>query len=377
MTAAPSMKALRQHKQYDPLVVEDVPVPTADAGSAVVQVLAAGILSYMKEIYDGTRKYPYVTPLTTGSSAIGRIHAVGPDSTSLQVGQLVMFDSTIRSRDDPSHIFLSALSQGSSAGSRQLMSYWTDGSHAEYIKTPLENVNPLNEDRLLGELGYTVPELLSMLRMSVPWGGMSDIDLRPGETVIVAPATGPFGRAAVHVALAIGARVIAMGRNTKVLEQLQTSHATQHPADRLLTVPITGDFEQEKAALAKAAGSRPIDAYYDISPPAAANGSFFQAAILSLRHSGRVSLMGGQLEEVKIPYRQIMRLNLQLKGKWMYERSDIPKLVRLIESGNCAIGERGGFGVPKEFGLGQWKEAFEYAAEHSDGAGAVFVPRQK
>lgn len=371
--AAHKMKALRQHKQYDPLVLEDVDVPTADPGAAVVKVLVAGIISYSRDVYDGTRKYPYVTPLTAGTSAIGRVHAVGPDSTSLQPGQLVIFDITVRSRDDPSHIFLVATSQGSSAGSRKLMSHWVDGSWADYVKAPLENLMVLDEERLVGQLGYKIPELMTMFRMAVPWGGLSDIALRPGETVIVAPATGPFGRAAVHVALALGARVIAMGRNTKVLEQLQTALATQYPADRLLTVPITGDLEQEKAALAKAAGNRPIDAFFDISPPAAANGSFFQAAILSLRHSGRVSLMGGQLEEVKMPYRQIMRLNLQLRGKWMYERSDVPKLINLVEAGNCAIGEKGGFGRPKEFTLDQWKEALDYAADNSDGPGAVFI----
>lgn len=371
------MKALRQHKQYDPLVVEDVPFPTAEPGSAVVQVLAAGIVSYTRDIYDGTRKYPYVTPLTAGSSAIGRIHAVGPDSTALQPGQLVLFDITIRSRDDASHIFLSAIAEGSSEGSRKLMRYWSDGSYAEYVKTPLENVFALDEGRLLGELGYQVKELLSMTRMLVPWGGLVDIDLRPGETIIVAPATGSFGRAATHVALAMGARVIAMGRNTKILGQLQTSLAKQYPADRLLTVPITGDLKEEMAALKTAAGSRPIDAFYDISPAIAANGSYFKAAILSLRHSGRVSCMGGQREDVKIPYQQMMRLNLQLKGKWMYERADVPRLVRLVEGGNCAIGERAGLGTAKEFGLEQWQEAFDYASEQEEGASAVFVPGQK
>lgn len=371
------MKALRQHKQYDPLVLEEIPVPTVEPGAAVVQVLATGILSYTRDIYDGTRKYPYVTPLTAGGSAIGRIHAVGPDSTALQPGQLVLFDITIRSRDDSSHIFLSAIAQGSSAGSRKLMEYWTDGSYAEYVKTPLENVFALDEGRLLGELGYKVTELLTMTRMLVPWGGLVDINLRPGETVIVAPATGPFGRAAAHVALAIGARVIAMGRNTKVLAQLETSTAKQYAAGRLVTVPITGDLEQEKAALAKAAGGRPIDAFYDISPAVAANGSFFHAAILSLRHSGRVSCMGGQREEVKIPYQTVMRLNLQLKGKWMYDRADVPKLIRLVEGGNCAVGERAGLGTAKQFGLEQWQEAFDYASEYADGAGAVFVPGGK
>ncbi|ETN36681.1 uncharacterized protein HMPREF1541_08959 [Cyphellophora europaea CBS 101466] len=374
--AASTMQALRQHKQYEPLALEEIPIPTAEPGSAVVQVLAAGVISYTRDIYDGTRKYPYVTPLTAGSSAVGRIHAVGPDSTALRQGQLVIFDITVRSRDNPADIFLSAISQGFTEGSRKLMGHWTDGAYADYVKAPLENVFALDEDRLVGELGYKIPELLSISRMLVPWGGLFDIDLRPGETVVVAPATGGFGGAAVLVALAMGARVIAMGRNTETLARLQQTLAKVYPPDRLLTVPIVGDIDKEMAALKKAAGTRPIDAFFDISPPAGAKSSHFKAAILSLRHSGRVSLMGGQQEDVAFPYHRVMHRNLQMKGKWMYEPSDVPRFIRLVEAGNCVLGERAGLPPPKEFALAQWKEAFDHASEQAGASSAILVPNK-
>lgn len=38
--------------------VETVPVPEATPGSAVIQVLAANVVSYMREIYNGQRNYP-------------------------------------------------------------------------------------------------------------------------------------------------------------------------------------------------------------------------------------------------------------------------------------------------------------------------------
>jgi threonine dehydrogenase-like Zn-dependent dehydrogenase len=335
------MKALRQQKLWEPLQLEEVAIPTSEPGSAVIKILAASIISYTREIYDGTRKYPYVTPLTAGSSAIGRVHAVGPDATSLTEGQLVIFDITMRSRDDPSHVFLSAIVQGSTAGSKKLMEHWTDGSYAEYMKAPLENLFPLDEVRLTQELGYSYGDLLHATKMLVSWGGYTDIGLSAGETVVVAPATGSMDKL--------------------------------YPSERLSTVPVTGDFDEELAALQKAAGSRPVDAYFDISPDAASNASYFKAAIMSLRHSGRISLMGGQLGNVSIPHRQVMRLCLQLKGKWMYEREDVPKFLRLIENGNLPIGHRAGAPAPKTFGLGQWKEAFDHAADVVEGDGAVFV----
>jgi NADPH:quinone reductase-like Zn-dependent oxidoreductase len=59
---------------------------------------------------------------------------------------------------------------------------------------------------------------------TVPYGGLRDIDLKPGETIIIAPAAGSFGGAAVKLALAMGALVIAVGRNPEALKKLAASY---------------------------------------------------------------------------------------------------------------------------------------------------------
>lgn len=82
------------------------------------------------------------------------------------------------------------------------------------MKAPLENCIPLNEITLCKELGYTTHDLMYLSYLLVPFGGLQDINLSPGETIIICPATGNFGGAAVQVAVALGARVTAMGRNT-------------------------------------------------------------------------------------------------------------------------------------------------------------------
>lgn len=90
-------------------------------GSAVVRILAAPIISYTREIYDGTRKYLYPAPLVPGTSAIGRVAALGSDSTALKLGDLVHVDSVVRSRDNPNDVFLSGVHEGYTDGSRKLM----------------------------------------------------------------------------------------------------------------------------------------------------------------------------------------------------------------------------------------------------------------
>lgn len=247
---------------------------------------------------------------------------------------------------------------------------WRDSTYAEYCKVPLENCIALNEKRLLGSiedggLGYTLNHLAYAPHMVVPFGGLIDIDLKVGETVIIAPATGAFGGAAVVVALAMGARVIAMGRNLDALKRIAAK------SDRIETVQMTGDVQADLESLQKFGT---IDAFFDISPPAAINSTHYKSCILALRQAGRVSLMGGLTGDVAFPYHAIMHRNLTLKGKWMYEREDVFALLKMIEIGALRLGEDAGLSA-KTFPLEDWNAAFQFAAEHAGiGMQALIAP---
>lgn len=92
--------------------VQTVSIPECTPGSAIVRVSVAGVLPYSRAIYDGRRQYPMPTPLTIGSSAIGRVVRVAQDATSLSVGQLVLIDLYIRGRDNKGISFLSGVHEG-------------------------------------------------------------------------------------------------------------------------------------------------------------------------------------------------------------------------------------------------------------------------
>lgn len=62
----------------EPLTVQDVSVPDAGPGSAVVEILATPLFAYTADIINGTRPYPMVYPLTPGASAIAR--GASPDA---------------------------------------------------------------------------------------------------------------------------------------------------------------------------------------------------------------------------------------------------------------------------------------------------------
>lgn len=287
------MKALVLTSRSEPLEVKQVPTPQPTIGSAVVKILTAKIISYTREVMNGTRPYPFPTPIIPGTSAIGRVAAVGPDATRVKPGDLVYIDTVVRSRDDPTDVYLAAIHQGFTEGSAKLMKdVYRDWTYAEYCRAPLENLTKFDEKKLIGSpsascRGYKIEQLGSMANMLVSYGGLRDIELKAGNTVVIAPATGPFGGGAVLTALAMGARVIAMGRNKDSLANIKKS--VPHP-DRVETVPITGDMQVDCDELKKYG---PIDAYFDIGPPEAYASTHIKSCILALRHGARVSLMGG------------------------------------------------------------------------------------
>jgi NADPH:quinone reductase-like Zn-dependent oxidoreductase len=76
-----------------PPEVKTLPTPQPGPGSITARMSVVSVLSYSKEIYNGTRVYPLPFPLVSGTSGIGRIAAIGPDTTALKPGQLVFVDS--------------------------------------------------------------------------------------------------------------------------------------------------------------------------------------------------------------------------------------------------------------------------------------------
>ena len=353
----PEHQALVQEVYAEPLAVKTIATPQPTAGSAIIKVLYAPMMTYIGDVFNGKRKYGYQVPLVPGTSAIGRVAAIGPDAVRIQEGDLVYVDCTIRGRDDQEAVFLLGLSEGGSDGSRKLMAgEWRNGTFAQYAKLPLENIFLLDEKRLCGPpatdgLGYAPEQLAWIMKALVPYGGLRSIGLQPGETIVIAPATGSFGSAGVLIALALGARVIAMGRNNETLAKLKAL------SPRVETVRMTGDLQSEVTAL-KHFGK--IDAFLDISPYEAQASTHIKSGILSLRAEGRVCFMGGFREDVAIPHRFIMRCDITLRGKWMYSRADNFAFLDLLTTGVLDVRQL--VKVVGKFKLEQWEEAFQVAA---------------
>lgn len=77
-------RALILNSTSSPPEVKTIPTPQPGPGSVVAHIEAVNILSYASDIYNGTRQYPFPTPLVIGFSAIARVVSPGPDATKTQ-----------------------------------------------------------------------------------------------------------------------------------------------------------------------------------------------------------------------------------------------------------------------------------------------------
>lgn len=152
--------------------------------------------------------------------------------------------------------------------------------------------------------------------------------------------------------------MVTFGRNREVLEGITRASWS----GRVEVATISGNVEADVNGL-KAFGE--ADAFLDISPPVAAGSTHIKSGILALRHGGRVGLMGGIRNDVLIPHSAVMHGNLTLKGKWMYKHDDIKNMIKLVGASVPKLGEKAGFRVVPQSGLGEWEAAFTAAEENA------------
>ena len=372
-TSLPStMRALVLENVGQPLILKTVPTPTPIPGTVIIKVICALVDQNLPRILSGEAGFTYPLPLTPGGRAIGRIAGTGIDTTTFEVGQLVMLEPMIHARDDPDLCILLGAADGwTSRGAKFMRDNWTMAGFAEYVRAPLENTWALDENRFCGSptdggMGLEVYDLLQLPTQLTVYGGLRGINLQPGERVIVSPATGGFSGAAVAVASAMGANVIAASRNLEIMKQLQATFP------RVSIVQLKGDEEEDTRAM-KQFG--PVDAYIDLSSPVPNGSTHARSAFKALKFKGRASLMGALFTDIPVSGGIALLNNLTIQGQYMYAKEDVAAFIKLAESGLLKLGKEGGVDIVGKFGLDEIEKAFETAqASHGAGKLCMLVP---
>ncbi|KAM5344239.1 hypothetical protein ACJ41O_012776 [Fusarium nematophilum] len=354
-----------------PLLLEKTPTPTTTSpGSVLVRILTTSIRPHNRLGFMGKGFLSFPIPYSPGNVAIGRVLSVGPDVVALQPNQLVFVDCLLRARDDPegTQALLGLYDGGGSAKPAKLFEAWK-GLWRDVATVPAENCLMLNEAVLRDEMGYSFSDLNYIERLGVAYGGISAAKLRPGETVIAAPATGHFSGAVAELAAQMGCRVIALTRSAPKLAPLTSVYP------RIIPLELTGDAEKDTAAL-RALCPNGADAFIDTSPSeATASPHHLPICINTLRSGGRVVFLGAMLD-VTVNYIGLMARNITLKGQFMCSRSELASLIKMIETGVVKLGKDAGHEVVDGgFAMEDWEKAID-VAEKSTGWGqqVLFKP---
>lgn len=351
--------------------LQTVPMPEVEFGTVLIKVDAILVNANLRTFFEAALPHfqlPY--PVIMGTNAVGRVVAAGPDATVLSEGKLVITNTFIRARDDPSHHILWGISAGTTPEQNRLYdSMARHGACAEYLRAPLENTFVLDEARLLGEpstggLGLKAPELLQLVFDTILYSGLRTMNLQAGERIIVTPATGQFSAAAVDVAVALGADVIAASRNQDKLANLKQVHPGIH------TVQLTGSVEADAKALG-AFGV--VDAVMEVSPPGATGSTNLAAAASVVKQYGRICLMGTRFDEnLPIPYMVAVNKSLTIYGQHMFRREHQRGIIKLAESGLLKLGTAGGHNIEAAYGLDELQLALDKATDTSN-LGSIVV----
>jgi NADPH:quinone reductase-like Zn-dependent oxidoreductase len=175
-------KAVRfnEYGGRDVLRVVDVPVPEPEDGQVLVQVKAAAINPGEAKIREGFlhERWPATFPSGQGSDLAGVVVGIGAGVDGFAVGDEVLGFTDSRA------------------------------SHAEHVVVPAENLTakPANVSwEVAGSLAVAASTAYAAVRAVSP---------KPGETVVVAGATGGVGSVAVQLARRTGADVLGIAGPT-------------------------------------------------------------------------------------------------------------------------------------------------------------------
>jgi len=306
---------------YEQLSYQDYPVPKIGPDEVLLKVLAAGVNNteintrlgwYSSSVieatedtsgvdsqtahdqddggWDGATPFPFIQ----GTDCCGEIVQVGSEQQHL-VGQRALVRACMRINgfDDPRCKWM-----GSNF----------DGAFAEYVKVPASEVFTVDCDWSDAELASVPCAYATAENM------LHQANLRAGETVLIAGASGGVGLASVQLAQRRGARVIAIAGASK--------------QDQVLAAGADQAFDRNADLLA-ALGEQSVDLVVDNVA-----GRHFGDMIKLLRQGGRLTSSGAIAGPmVEFDLRDLYLKDLSIIGTTAWSEPVFPNLVRYIENG--------------------------------------------
>ncbi|TCI72082.1 alcohol dehydrogenase [Exiguobacterium sp. SH0S7] len=309
------MKAVQVigYGDVDQLQVVDVPVPTPKDDEVLVRVQACGINNteiwmregaYGTEQESGWRPEGVQFPRIPGSDITGEIVGVGNQVDEGMIGRrVVLFPFTSSGADGAEHI----------APDMSFIGSEYDGGYAEYVVWPAELCYDMPLDSFVDSAVFSVSGLTA-------WHMNEQIQIRPGETVVVTGASGGVGSLNVQIAAHVfGANVIAIIGDLKdapKLKALGASHVVSYRSKTLADEIL-------------AANGGPVDAVLDV-----VGDALFATSLDVLKNGGKFCISGSAGgQRTDLDFRTLYLKHITMYGSVLGTRAEFKAMLQASSSG--------------------------------------------
>lgn len=306
---AKTMKAAVVHKFGDPLVIEDVPMPTPGPGQILVKVAASGVCHTDLHAADGDWPVKPKLPLIPGHEGVGPVAALGAGVTDIKEGDLVGVPWL---HDACGQCEYCTTGWETLCPKQHNTGYGVDGGYAEYVLAPAAYVGHL-------PAGTDLVTMAPILCAGVTtYKGLKETEARPGQWVVIS-GIGGLGHVAVQYAKAMGFHVgavdvaeekLALSRSLGA--DFTVNAATEDPVAKVLKETEGGAHGVLVLAVSKVA---------------------FGQAVGMARRRGTVSLVGLPPGDFPTPIFDVVLKRVTIRGSIVGNRQDLSEAIAFAAEG--------------------------------------------
>jgi zinc-binding alcohol dehydrogenase/oxidoreductase len=287
-----------------PLRVADIPIPEPRPGWVRVRLHRAALNRLDAMMV--SQRLDLERPSILGSDGAGIVDAVGGGVVGAEVGAEVVLGPSLWWGPDPR----------APGADYEILGSPTDGTHAEHVVVPAENVHPKPSRLTMAEAAALPMAGLTAWRGLVTRGRLSG-----GEKVVVGAASSGVGTMAVQIAKALGAHVVAI---TSAADKADTIR--QLGADQVL-LRTEPDFVDQLTAATGGLADLALDP----------TGALWQPMLQALRPGGRLVAVGRMVAEVAQPRVQtVYWKQVDILGSSMGSPADLRRLLAHVETSGWA-----------------------------------------
>ncbi|MFQ5552198.1 MAG: zinc-binding dehydrogenase [Thermoplasmata archaeon] len=303
--------AIARHGGPDVLEYRDLPDPQIADDEALVRLEASALNRLDLFVREGWPGLNLEFPHILGADGAGVVEGTGSEVTTAAPGERVVIDPSLPCgtcdycRRGEEVLCLEY----------RILGEHVDGTYAELVKVPGENLLPLPDGVPLEPSAAAPTTFMTAWRLLMTRAGV-----QPGETVLVLGAGGGVSSAAIQIAKYAGARVIATSSTKEKLEK-----ARELGADEVI------DYKEQpfERVAWELSGKRGVDVVVD-----SVGQATWKQSIRALGKNGRLVTCGattGPISETDIRY--IFWRQLQILGSTMANRAEFREVMRLIWEG--------------------------------------------